>query len=143
MSIDLFQKMKVHLSLAPIVANDTASTCTGVDTQGFKSAMCIFSTGVIGAADFDSLAVGESNTDADYVAISGVEWLTTSLPGDTSEGLVYVAYLDLRKRKRYLNWMVNVGAEDSLVCAHIILAGKDESPNTDTERGVTGSSKLV
>ena len=135
MNLAAFQKLKLHGSVFPQSINGTDTTGTGVNTSGYTSAMCVFISGAIGAADFDKLQILHADADTGYAALSGATF-AGSLPGDSADNKIYVIYLDLRKCKKWITWNIDPGAAASLVCGIIILGGADESPDSVTERGI-------
>lgn len=127
------QGTKAFMLLAPISINATAATSLSLDCQGFKYASIFFMSGLIGAADFDSLSLTESNDDSSYAAITGSGH---TAPVQTNDGIIWAWQIDLRKRKRYIQLVADPGAVACLVACMAILSVAEEMPNSATEQGV-------
>ena len=153
------QNCKFVKCVAP-VSSAGAYTETEVDCKGYHYATFIFHTGVVGAADFVALKIQGGNvagtvadltsgsityiTTANGVASTGLNFIGTGqTPGDTTEGIFWIAHIDLRKATysgatdsgvRFLNVVAEAGAA-SLFTAICILSDADDPPSTATAAG--------
>lgn len=138
--IDL-QNAKFVSALAPISVSGATATDTEVDTLGYNYAVWIIQAGVLGAAGVTALKIQESDStgsgEADFTGGS------FSALVDADDGKVYVAFLDLRKRKRYLSLVATAGANACLLSSVVILTNANVSPDTATLRGITGQQLIV
>lgn len=133
MAIDL-QNAKFALSLAPISVNGTAATTTEIDTLGFDYLTMIVQAGSLGAT-MDELSITESDTSGSgHATISGATF--TDPVGTTDNSKIFAAFIDLRKRKRYLKLVADPGASATLLSSVAILTRAEVSPTTVTERGL-------
>ena len=131
--IDL-QNVKFAAMLSPISVNGTAATTTEVDTLGFDYATVIVQSGVLGAT-MDELSVGHSDTSGSgFAAITGGTF--TDPVTSTDDNKIFVAFVDLRKAKRYLKLVADPGAAASLVSCVCLLHRAEVTPTSATERGV-------
>lgn len=134
MQIGATQGLKCTMILAPISINGTAATSLSLDCQGFKYATILFLTGLTGAATYDELSLTESNDDSSYAAITGSAHVD---PTDaTGDGKIWAWHLDLRKRKRYIQAVIDPGAVACLVACVGLLSVAEEMPNTFAEAGL-------
>jgi hypothetical protein len=127
--------------LAPISINGTAATCTEVDTvqNGYKFTFCtvIFGAGVIGAAAFDEVSIGHSDTSGSgHTAITGLTWTD---PSATDDGKLWTCHFSLLGKKRYLLPVIDPGAVDCLATMIFILQGGGRAASSDSERGTAQS----
>lgn len=143
------QSVAVRPVLAPISINGTTATVTEVDTLGYDYATFIFYSGLTGAATYDELSIGSSDTaGSGHVVITKATVLENSSgttagttvtftdPVAADDGVMWIAYLDLRKvGKRYLLAVIDPGAAASLMSAICILSRAEQTPNTYAERG--------
>jgi hypothetical protein len=121
--------------LEPKDINGAAATCQEVDCQGFHAACVIVQAGAIGAADFDSLSITECDTTGgSFTAIPASAGVFTA-PLQTDDNLIWVAFIDLRKRMRFLKPIIDAGAVASLASCVCLLYRADQSPGDNTERG--------
>ena len=133
MAVDL-QNAKFVLSLAPISVNGTAATTTEIDTLGYDYLTLVVQTGSLGAT-MDELSITESDTaGSGHAAVTGGTW--TDPVGTTDNNKIYAAFIDLRKRKRYIKLVADPGASASLVSSVGILTRAEVSPTSATERGL-------
>jgi len=136
------QTVKLVNALSPQSINGTDTYGNAIDTAGFSQFAFIFQTGTIGAADFDNLAIYESETSGGSYTL----WTGSAMtaPLQTQDDLVWL--WDLQgggTHKRYLKIRVDPGAAASLVSAVAVLYNANQMPNTDTERGVAQSLFLA
>lgn len=127
------QACKVTYGCAPISINGTAATTLGIDRIGYHYGLFVFGAGVIGAADFDALALTEADADSGYATISGS---THTAPTQTDDGLIWTWCVDLRKRKRFINVNIDPGAVATLVTFIGILGRAEIMPTSVTDLGV-------
>ena len=128
------QNAKFAALLAPISVNGTAATTTELDTAGYDYCTIVVQAGSLGAT-MDELSLTDSDTaGSGHAAITGVTW--TDPVGTTDNGKVFAAFIDLRKRKRYLKLVADPGAGATLISAVGILTRAEVSPTSATERGL-------
>lgn len=128
------QNVKFAAMLSPISVNATAATTTEVDTLGYDYATVIVQTGTL-AATMDELSVGHSDTSGSgFAAITNGTW--TDPVGTTDNNKIFVAFIDLRKTKRYLKLVADPGAGASLVSCVCLLNRAEVTPTSASERGV-------
>jgi len=110
------QKLKVVMSLEPDVYTNASTDGDSVDCKGYSSALAVFRVGTTDG-NIDVLKLQESDNDSTWADISGAAWTGTDLPGNTDDDSTFAISLDLRKRKRYLRWVVsedNTGSADAV-----------------------------
>lgn len=133
MAIDL-QNAKIVQMLRPIDATGATLTDVEVDTLGYHYLTVIVSTGNV-VANMTTLKLQESDTtgasEADFTG--GAFTAPTAAAGDNN---VLVAFVDLRKRKRFISTVATGGAGATLISAVGILTRADTTPTSATERGV-------
>jgi hypothetical protein len=127
------QALKFVSILAPISLNGTAATSLSLDCQGYKYATIVFHSGLIGAATYDELSLTESNDDSSYAAITGSAHAD---PLDGDDGKIWAWHLDLRKRKRYIQAVIDPGAVACLASCLGILSVAEQMPDSATEAGL-------
>ncbi len=127
-----FQNSKIVQMLAPIDANGTTATDTEVDTAGFHYLSVIISAGNV-AANMSALTLNESDTAAQ----TGTAFVTfTALTAAGGDNDTVAAFIDLRKRKRYISLVATAGAGATLLSVVGILSRADTTPDTATEQGL-------
>lgn len=133
MAIDL-QNCKIVRMLDPFDINGVTATDTEVDTLGWDYLTVIAVTGNV-AANMTALKLQESDLPGSGEAdiTSGAFTAPTAASGDNTRR---VAFLDLRKRKRYISTVATAGAGATLLCVVGILSRAEKSPTSATERGV-------
>ena len=129
------QNAKWVVVLAPISINATAATCTAVDTLGFNNATFVFVSGLIGAADFDSMSLTECETSGGVYS-SAITGSAFTAPAQTDDGIIWVLDVKLQGRMRFLKPIIDPGAQDSLFACVCALTRANQTPNSVTERGV-------
>lgn len=128
------QNAKYAALLAPISVNGTAATTTELDTLGYDYVTVIVQAGSLGAT-MDELSLTHSDTaGSGHAAITGGTW--TDPVGTTDNGKIFVAFLDMRKLKRYVKLTADPGAGATLLSALAVLTNAEVSPTSVTERGV-------
>ena len=128
------QNAKFALSLAPISVNGTAATTTEIDTKGYDYLTMVVQAGSLGAT-MDELSITESDTaGSGHAAISGATF--TDPVGTTDNNKIFAAYLDLRKRKRYIKLVADPGASATLLSSVAILTRAEVTPTSASERGL-------
>jgi hypothetical protein len=128
------QNSKFAAMLSPISVNGTAATTTEVDTLGYDYATVIIQSGALGAT-MDELSVGHSDTSGSgFAAITGGTFVDPVT--STDDNKIFVAFIDLRKAKRYLKLVADPGAAASLLSCVCVLERAEVSPTTATERGL-------
>lgn len=133
---------KWAVCVAPISINGTAATDTEVDTKGWNFIEFIFITGLIGAANFDSIKLQHSDTSGSGEAdITGA---TLTTVGDSSDGLIFRISMPLGGTvKRYISAVIDPGAVACLVCAVYRLSRGNEAPSSATERGLSQDVRIA
>lgn len=133
MAIDM-QNAKFVAMLAPISVNGTTATTIEIDTLGFDYMTVIVQAGLLGAT-MDELSLTDSDTaGSGHAVITGGTWVDPV--GTTDNGKVYAAFIDLRKRKRYVKLVADPGAGATLLSAVGILTRAEVTPTSATERGL-------
>lgn len=133
------QNAKMVVGLAPISLNSAAATALTVDTRGFSYAAMVCTLGVVGGAA-TVFKIQESATDFSGADVSGYVGSgstgNTRLPQTGDAGKTIIWGLPLGgSRLRYLQLAVTTGAT-TLISVQWFLFRANESPNTNTERGV-------
>ena len=133
MAIDL-QNAKFVQMIDPIDTTGATVTDIEVDTLGYHYLTVIVSTGNV-AANMTALKLQESDTtgasEADFTGSAFTA--PTAAAGDND---TLVAFVDLRKRKRFISIVATGGAGATLISAVGILTRADVSPTSATERGI-------
>jgi uncharacterized protein YdbL (DUF1318 family) len=128
------QNAKFQKMIVPIDANGTTVTDTEVDTLGYDYLTVIVQIGVI-SANMTALKLQESDSsgssEADFTG--GAFTAPTAAGGDND---VLVAFIDLRRRKRYISIVATAGANATLISAIGILSRAEVTPTSATERGI-------
>lgn len=133
MAIDL-QNAKIVQMLRPIDATGATLTDVEVDTLGYDYLTVIVSTGNV-AANMTALKLQESDSSGSGEAdISGGAFTAPASTGGDNN--VLAAFIDLRKRKRYISTVATGGAGATLISAVGILSRAEVSPTSATERGL-------
>lgn len=128
------QNAKIVQMLRPIDATGATLTDVEVDTAGYDYLTVIVSTGNV-AADMTTLKLQESNsTGASEADFTGGAFTAPAATGGDNN--VLAAFIDLRKRKRYISTVATGGAGATLISAIGILTNAEVSPTSVTERGL-------
>lgn len=128
------QNVKLQKMIVPIDANGTTVTDTEVDTLGFHYLTVIVQLGNV-AANMTTLKLQESDTSAASEAdFTGGSFTAPTAAGGDND--VLVAFVDLRKRKRYISIVATAGAGATLISAIGILSRAEVTATSATERGV-------
>lgn len=126
------QNAKIHAFLSPIDINGVTATDTEVDTTGYSYLTVVIRTGNV-AGDMSALTLNESDTAAQ----TGTAFVTFTAPAGTGgDNTTTVAFIDLRKRKRYISLVATASANATLICVLGFLTRADEAPDSATERGI-------
>lgn len=134
------QGMKFLNVTPPAAIVDNAAFVTNeIDTAGWDyiTIICIFGAMDIAMA---ALKVQESDTSGSgFADITGATF-AGSLPSATDDNNLFAFYLDLRKRKRYLDMVATGGdgAAGTYMSAIAILSRGEQLPTTATLRGLAG-----
>lgn len=130
------QNTKLHSFIRPLDINGTTATDAECDTTGYDYMTVYVRTGNV-AADMTALKLQESDASGSSEAdISGGSWATLPL-GTGGDNTTRVAFIDLRKRKKYISLVATAGSGATLIDAFGILSRAEVSPNDVTTRGVT------
>lgn len=141
-----------------VVVDNAAYTSTVVDTAGYDSVAFVVSTGFTDVA-LATLKVQESDAITDSVTLSsgsdvtGLVWgtstnpdtgTTSALPTGTDDNKTFVAYVDTRARKRYLQLQATAGngTTGTYLAASAILGKAGEGQYNATTRGL-GSNLIA
>jgi hypothetical protein len=120
--------------IVPIDTTGATATDVEVDTLGFDYLTVIVQLGNV-AANMTALKLQESDTtaasEADFTG--GAFTAPTAAAGDND---VLVAFVDLRKRKRFISIVATGGAGATLISAIGILSRAEVTPTSATERGI-------
>ena len=127
------QNAKFHALLPPIDINGVTATDTEIDTIGFQYLTVVIMTGNITAVTLTTLKLQEADA-----AAGGADFTTGTFtaPTATDDNKIFTAFIDLRKRKRYISLVATQGAGICLISALGILEHAVESPDNITERGL-------
>ena len=139
-------KQFIVTSPRAILNNDSWAT-NEIDTFGFRYCTII---AILGATDFalTALKVQESDTSGSGMAdVTGLVYGAagaTALPVDTDDNKIFVFYIDLKGRKRYLDVVATIGsgATGGFIAILAQLSRAEESPNSLAERGIAGMQRL-
>lgn len=134
-----FQNAKFGNAIAagPLSSNDTA-VGTYIDTLGYGHLTLIFKLGTT-TTDMTAIKLQESDTTSNFADITGAA-LTGATFSATSDGSIGIIDLPLDgTRKRYINAVFDPGAAATIMDGTFILTQANQSPNSDTERGVLQS----
>lgn len=125
------------ITAGPVSSNDTA-VGTYVDTLGYGYLTLIFKLGTT-TVDMSAIKLQESDTTGSFVDITGAALTAASFTA-TSDGGIGVIALPLDgTRKRYINAVFDPGAAATIMDGTFILTEANQTPNSDTERGVIQS----
>ena len=123
-------------ALPPVsVAGGASATTTEIDTIGFDYCEFLVLAGLIPSTGVATLKLQESDVSGSgQVDISGAAW--TALV-DADDNKVVAAFLDLRKRKRFLTLVITNGATNaSLLASLAILSRARQLPDTASDRNL-------
>lgn len=122
-----------------LFVGSVGSTPAYIDCKGWNYAKVTFGIGSIDAT-IALMNVYECDTSGGtYAEIDGADFVndTTSEPTSSDDNKLYCVYLDLRKRKRFLEveFKAGDGAAGTYAWADIELFDPDVAPNSASERG--------
>jgi hypothetical protein len=127
------QNAKIVQLLRPIDATGATLTDVEVDCKGYDYLTVIVSTGNV-AANMTTLKLQESDASGSGEAdFTGSAFTAPTATGDNN---VIAAFIDLRKRKRYISTVATGGAGATLISAVGILTRAEVTPTSATERGL-------
>ncbi len=133
------QTLKFAKAINLVDANGTTATAIAVDCIGSAEVAILVPIGNI-AADMTALKVTECDTSGgSYTDITGAAFTNPTASG--SDNTYRVCFINRRNgsRKRYLKVTATAGAAATLIGAVALLASNEQTPDTDTERGVAES----
>ena len=133
------QTLKFAKAINVVDANGTTATAVAVDCIGASDVAILVQIGNI-AANMTALKVTECDTSGgSYTDITGAAFTNPTAAG--SDNTLAVCYINRRNgaRKRYLKVTATAGADATLIGAVALLASNEQTPDTDTERGVAES----
>jgi len=138
-------EQKVVLVTSPAAIIDNASATTNeIDTLGYDYCTIYVS---VGATDIAMSALKVQESDTSGSGFADVSALTASgttgdgrLPTATDDNKVFAFFIDLRKRKRYLDLVATCGdgAAGTYLSAIAVLSRAKESPSSSTKLGLGG-----
>lgn len=127
--MNLHQNITFKKMIDPIDINGTTATDTEIDTLGYHYLLVYVVTGNV-AGDMSALTLNESDTAAQ----TGTAFVTfTAPPGTGGDNTRRCAFIDLRKRKRYISTVATAAGAATLICVIGMLFRADQ--NT---QGITG-----
>jgi hypothetical protein len=130
-------KFATAITAGPVSSNDTA-VGTYVDTLGAGYLTLIFQLGTT-TVDMSAIKLQESNTTSAFNDISGAA-LTGATFSATSDGSIGIIGIPLDgTRMRYINFVADPGAAATIMAGIFVLSDLNQTPNSDTERGVLQS----
>jgi len=113
-------------AIAPASYGTGATNGTGFTKTGFDYAMIILKTGVLGASATLDVKVQESDTlGSGYTDVTGAAFSQKVKASD--DNLIYVAQMQLSKRKKFLRVVGTVGAAASIFDVSVVLLEGDRS----------------
>lgn len=129
------------------ILNNGSWTTNEIDTFGFRYCKIVC---ILGATDvaLTALKVQESDTSGSGMTdVTGLVYGAsgaTALPVDTDDDKIFVFYIDLKGRKRYLDVVATIGngSTGGFIAILAQLSRAEESPNSLTERGIAGQQRL-
>jgi len=130
------QDAKYFAVLPPIsVAGGATATTIELDTLGYDYVELLVQSGLVGANGVATIKVQESDVSGSgQVDVTGLSF--TALV-DADDGKILGAFIDVKKRKRYLTLVITNGATNASVMSAIArLSRAAQSPTTATERGL-------
>ena len=142
------QNVKYFQVTPPAAILDNASATTNeIDTKGWDYLTVICSVGATDIA-MAALKLQESDTSGSGFgdvtgAIFGTSTNTggsaSTLPSATDDNKLFVFYVDLKNRKRYIDLVATAGdgAAGTYFSAEAILSRGEESPSSASERGAS------
>lgn len=127
--MNILQNVTFKKLLDPIDINGVTATDTEIDTLGYHYLVVYIVTGNV-AGDMTALTLNESDTAAQ----TGTAFVTFSNPAATGgDNTRRAAFIDLRKRKRYVSLVATGASAATLICAIGILSRGDQNI-----QGITG-----
>lgn len=109
----------------PVSINGTAETGLYLDTTGMSEAAVIIQFGAIGAANFDAVALQESDTTSGFTDITGATFTVTA----TDDNKMIVILVNFaNNRKRYIQVNLDPGAVACLVSSVCVSIPTQSSP---------------
>lgn len=141
------QDYKVVLLNSDFTVDNAAFTTSEIDTKGYRYCTILAAAGNV-PANVASMTVTESDTTGSNHAAFITFGTTANIAGSTSavfaasggDGTVKIIEIDLRGRKRFLDFTCTAGDGSATVtelCAIAILWNPESSPITATERGAS------
>ena len=125
------QHYKFQQMIRPVDTGAGTATDVEVDTKGYDYLTVIVQLGNV-AANMSYLKLQESDSSGSGEAdFTGSAWTN---PTSSDDNKLYVAFVDLRKRKRYIS-IVATGTGVTLISACGILSRAEVTPTSATERG--------
>ncbi|HXG66982.1 MAG TPA: hypothetical protein VNO70_17905 [Blastocatellia bacterium] len=136
------QSVKFVSVTPPEAIRDNSSWATAeIDTKGFDYATILV---YLGATDIAmaALKLQESDTSGSgFADVSGADFSVSpaTLPSATDDNKLFAIFVDLTKRKRYLDLVMTAGdgATGTFAVALAILSRAEEAPNSASERGLS------
>lgn len=143
--IAMLQALRLLQTTPPAAIVDNAAFATAeINTvfEGKKASAALIIVS-IGATDIPATVfkLQESDTSGSgFTDVTGADFSVSplTLPSDTSDNSLIGIYVDLTKRKQYLDlsWTAGNGTAGTFGTVITVLAGLDAAPNTATRRGL-------
>lgn len=139
----LEQKVVSVINPAAIL-DDASATTNEIDTLGYDYCTIYVQ---VGATDIAVAALKVQESDTSGSGFADISALTASgttgdgrLPTATDDNKVFAFFIDLRKRKRYLDLVATAGngSTGTYLSAIAVLSRAKESPSSSTELGLGG-----
>lgn len=126
------QNYKFQTMIRPVDTTGGTASDIEVDTRGYDYLTVIVTLGNV-AANMTALKLQESDSsgasEADFTGSA------FTAPTSSDDNKLYVAFIDLRKRKRYISIVATGGAGATLISAVGMLSRAEVTPTSATERG--------
>lgn len=106
----------------------TVISPAAIDTLGYHHALVVVNSGLNGSSGTAAITVTECDTvGGTYTPVTGAAFTTITEALDNN---VYVGYLNLRPRKRYLKISAVIGTAACDLGVTVLLGGSDKEPVT-------------
>lgn len=137
MGLGLQNHKFVSITPPAAIIDDASATTASIDTLGYDylTVVCY-----LGATDIamTALKLQESDTDGSYDDITSGGF--TTLPSATDDNKAFTFFVDLRRRKRYIDLVATIGdgTAGTYFTAMGFLSNAEVTPTSATERGLGG-----
>lgn len=128
------QNVKFQKMIVPVSINAGSATDVEVDTRGYDYLTVIIQLGDV-PANMTTIKLQESDSSGSGEAdFTGSAFTAPTAAGGDSD--VLIAFIDLRRRKRYISLVATAGAGNTFISAIGILSRAEVTPTSATERGI-------